>query len=243
MNPLRRTFILSATFILCTTVSISPAAASMLPPASVSANIHAQGSETVKRVEEALHRLRLPVGTVDGIFDGETQKGICAWRGLTGKKESRLKLSPGEREELLTTLAPAGGALTVPRKFIAGMNISKTCQVLFWVKKNNGGEKNLRGVFKVSTGASGHTTPSGIYRVDRQINGWHESTGYPGAMMYRPKYFNGGIAMHGSITDAYVLPYPASHGCVRMLHKDIDKLWRAGVSHGTAVHVYGEWGR
>ncbi len=59
--------------------------------------------------------------------------------------------------------------------------------------------------------------------------------------MYRPKYFNGGIALHGSITDSYVLPYPASHGCVRMLHADVDTLWRSGVDVGTPVYVYGLW--
>jgi lipoprotein-anchoring transpeptidase ErfK/SrfK len=47
--------------------------------------------------------------------------------------------------------------------------------------------------------------------------------------------------VHGSATDALVLPYPASHGCVRMLHSAIDELWANGVGIGTKVLVYGNW--
>ncbi|SDG93375.1 Putative peptidoglycan binding domain-containing protein [Sinosporangium album] len=53
-------------------------------------------------------------------------------------------------------------------------------------------------------------TPVGDYRVYRQNNGWQ--TG-PLGSMYKPMYFRGGIAMHGSTS---VPLYPASHGCVRL---------------------------
>ena len=46
--------------------------------------------------------------------------------------------------------------------------------------------------------------------------------------MYRSLYFSGGQAIHGSHSDTYVVTYPASHGCVRMLHRDVDWLWRKG---------------
>ena len=53
--------------------------------------------------------------------------------------------------------------------------------------------------------------------------------------------FSGGQAMHGSATDALVRTYPASHGCVRMLHRDIDALQAGGVGNGTLVRVIGTW--
>ena len=40
--------------------------------------------------------------------------------------------------------------------------------------------------------------------------------------MYRPRYFNGGIAVHGY---GSVPPYPASHGCVRVSLAAMDWIW------------------
>jgi hypothetical protein len=189
-------------------------------------------------VEKHLNSLGLPVGKVNGTYDAETHKGWCAWRELTGRHASTKALNG---KDVTAILATTKDDFVLTDNHITGININKTCQVMIWVTDPKDSPRHVRGVFKVSSGGSGHTTPSGNYHINRQINGWHESTMYAGAMMYRPKYFSGGIAMHGSYTDSLVLPYPASHGCVRMLHKDIDKLWAAQVNPGTAVHVYGDW--
>jgi lipoprotein-anchoring transpeptidase ErfK/SrfK len=53
--------------------------------------------------------------------------------------------------------------------------------------------------------------------------------------------FSGGQALHGSATDRLVTTSPASHGCVRMLHRDIDALQSGGVDNGTLVRVFGAW--
>lgn len=68
-------------------------------------------------------------------------------------------------------------------------------------------------------------TPDGIFVIDRQVeDGWRE--GDLGDI-YRPKYFNKGIALHG----AYKIPnYPASHGCVRMSTPAMDFLWSADLA-------------
>lgn len=79
-------------------------------------------------------------------------------------------------------------------------------------------------------------TPSGFFVVDRErSNGWWN--GDLGEI-YRPKYFNGGIAFHGS----KVIPnYPASHGCVRVSTSAMDMIWDSGlVPRKTVVWVYGE---
>jgi N-acetylmuramoyl-L-alanine amidase len=77
-------------------------------------------------------------------------------------------------------------------------------------------------------------TPKGRFRVQRaRPDGWWE--GDLGSI-YRPIYFRGGIAFHGS---AVVPAYPASHGCVRVSVDAMDKLWDMGVLPLFAdVHVY-----
>jgi peptidoglycan hydrolase-like protein with peptidoglycan-binding domain len=77
-------------------------------------------------------------------------------------------------------------------------------------------------------------TPDGIFVVDREREkGWH---GGDLGDIYRPKFFNGGIALHGS----YEVPnYPASHGCVRMSTGAMDMIWRDELAPiGTTVWVH-----
>jgi peptidoglycan hydrolase-like protein with peptidoglycan-binding domain len=68
-------------------------------------------------------------------------------------------------------------------------------------------------------------TPDGIFVINRQVEkGWR--TGDLGDI-YRPKYFNLGIGLHG----AYKIPnYPASHGCVRMSTPAMDFIWSADLA-------------
>ena len=103
-------------------------------------------------------------------------------------------------------------------------------------------ERQVLRVVPVSTGRVGvYDTHLGSFRVQWAVDKWWQSTIYTDGLMYRPFFFNGGQALHGSITDALVMWYPASHGCVRMLHKDIDALWKAGFGRGDRVYVYGTW--
>lgn len=61
-------------------------------------------------------------------------------------------------------------------------------------------------------------TPLGSYRIERYIHGWR----YVGlGALYRPWYFDGPYAIHGSLS---VPAYPASHGCVRVTVRDADWL-------------------
>ncbi len=102
----------------------------------------------------------------------------------------------------------------------------------------------VRKVLPVSSGngalyanASGRlvraNTPEGRFTFRRRVNGWRIS--YLGGL-YRPFYFRGGYAVHGS---SRVPAYPASHGCVRVPIRDMDylanQLWL-----GMPVYVYGK---
>jgi peptidoglycan hydrolase-like protein with peptidoglycan-binding domain len=67
-------------------------------------------------------------------------------------------------------------------------------------------------------------TPSGLHNVNRERpDGWWE--GDLGEI-YRPKYFVGGVAVHGSNS---IPNYPASHGCVRVSVPAMDWIWDSGI--------------
>lgn len=61
-------------------------------------------------------------------------------------------------------------------------------------------------------------TPLGEFRIERNIPGWRYVGGWG---LYRPWYFDGPYALHGSL---HVPAYPASHGCVRVTLTDADWL-------------------
>ncbi|GAB3570224.1 hypothetical protein GCM10027344_35680 [Spelaeicoccus albus] len=77
-------------------------------------------------------------------------------------------------------------------------------------------------------------TPRGQFTVSRQIDGPRQSKlGY----LWRPKYFNGGIALHGEHND--VPAYASSHGCVRVTDAAMNWIWDTDqVPIGTKVWVY-----
>jgi len=77
------------------------------------------------------------------------------------------------------------------------------------------------------------TTPRGSFTIYRQVDGLREA---PLGTLYRPKYFHGGIALHGS---GSIPAHPASHGCARVTNSAMDMLWASGRAEiGTSVLVY-----
>ena len=82
-------------------------------------------------------------------------------------------------------------------------------------------------------GTSIAITPPGVYSTYYEVNKWDVG---PLGGLYRPKYFNRGIAVHGSYS---VPPYPASHGCVRVSLAAMDWIWLNNMMpRGTKVVVY-----
>src|SRR5680860_1417965 len=99
-------------------------------------------------------------------------------------------------------------------------------QVLYLI---NGG--SIVKILPVSTGTEGWRTPPGHFSILRKLNYWRRS---PLGLLYKPSYFNGGIAIHG----AYSVPvYPASHGCVRVPYWTTDALYPQ-LPIGMSVDVY-----
>ncbi len=75
----------------------------------------------------------------------------------------------------------------------------------------------------VSTGKSGHTTPTGVFSILQKAR-HHRSNIYSNAPMpFMQRLTWSGIALHASNS---VPGYPASHGCVRLPHGFAGKLFK-----------------
>lgn len=107
------------------------------------------------------------------------------------------------------------------------LEIDKSRQVLYVVR---GGE--IAHIISVSTaGIPGWFTPEGHFSIYRKVGYWDPS---PLGVLYKPMYFTGGYAVHGSPS---VPPYPASHGCVRTPLWLTDWLYATN-DYGESVFVY-----
>lgn len=196
-----------------------------------SLRVGSRGQE-VLALEDRLASLSYMVGKVDGVFDRATYHGVIAFQKVEGLPRN------GKGDTLtLKRLAIASRphpAFVTP---LDHLEVDIPRQVVFVVR---GGE--VAAVLPTSTGsnrlftAQGWTrravTPNGAFKVARKINGLRIS---PLGELYKPSYFNGGIAFHGNPS---VPAYPASHGCVRLPMQFADWFF-ANAPVGMAVYVYG----
>ncbi|MGH9151248.1 MAG: L,D-transpeptidase family protein, partial [Acidimicrobiales bacterium] len=168
-------------------------------------------------------------GSVDGRFSPLTTQQVYAFQKANGLPRDG-HLDAGEMR-LLETAAPVTPRTTSGRV----VEIDKTRQIIIvavdgrteWVFNTSTGNGRTYGRGKVAV------TPEGRFRVVRQIDGLRISEL---GELFRPKYFVGGYAIHGSPS---VPPFPASHGCVRVTNAAINFIWANGVMPlGAEVHVY-----
>ncbi len=189
------------------------------------------------QMEMDLDALGLPTGKVDGYGNASTRRALCAYRDLNGLGATRRQ--PGAA--LLSSISSASELPLLPRKlFGVKALVSLTCQTAYVT--NNAGV--VVRVLPVSTGKDNgyHETRRGFKRVYWKYNGWQASSlfpepdGRPG--LYRPIYFDRGIAFHG--VRKPVKTKPQSHGCVRTWPKDQDWLWKR-LKVRDKVFVYGNY--
>lgn len=179
-----------------------------VPPAGLAPGA---SGEQVRLLEQRLDALHFDVGTVDGVYDGNTAAGVTAYQKVFGLPRSgRATQDVVDHLPLAQPPAPlvAGGGPT-------RVEIDLPRQVLFLYQGDA-----LHRILPVSTGTGKRfcdegecgiaVTPSGAYRVQRRIAGWRKSNL---GRLYNPLYFRGGIAIHGFPS---VPAQPASHGCVRI---------------------------
>jgi peptidoglycan hydrolase-like protein with peptidoglycan-binding domain len=185
----------------------------------------------VLSVQQRLSSLGYWLGAPDGTYGYLTSQAVMALQKSAGIGRDGV-FGPATRRALQAGVRPQsriGGT---------GVEIDLQRQVLLVVR---GGAVTT--ILNTSTGngepfemygrQSRAVTPPGTFSVFRTVDGNDEG---PLGDLWRPRYFNGGIAVHGA---ASVPAYPASHGCARVSNAAMDMIWaRALMPVGSRVVVY-----
>lgn len=190
-----------------------------------------RGSSVV-HLQQRLNAVGYWCGAADGVFGGQTQQAVFALQKAWSLTRDGV-VGPN-------TWARVASNARRPARYGAGhrIEIDKARQLALVVWGST-----VRYTLNTSTGANkpfyawgrwyDGRTPSGKFTVYSHVNGWQ--TGALGSL-YKPYYFNGGIALHGSSS---VPTYNASHGCCRLSVSAQDMLIRGGyVTNGRQIYVY-----
>ncbi len=201
----------------------------------------ASGGETA-RIQQRLVDLNFWTGAVDGSYGLTTKQAVMAFQKYSG-----LTTSGSVDQATADALTAATEQARATADAGTLVEVDKTKQLLFFVV-----DGRTQWIFNTST-ASGKAyeeedqntpgeivkgvadTPNGLHKVNRErpVGWWEGDLG----RIYRPKYFVGGVAVHGSNS---VPNYPASHGCVRVSTQAMDYIWETGMMPmGIPVWVHG----
>jgi lipoprotein-anchoring transpeptidase ErfK/SrfK len=193
-----------------------------------------ENSERVATIQQRLQYLGYHLTAVDGAYGGETQQALWALQKAGGLYRDGV-VGPETQRALDKGVAPrprstSGKVLEIDiaRQLVLAVENGKVVRTINAASGN--GER-----FQTQGRTYTASTPRGDFAVYREIDGMHASTLELGDM-WRPKYFNGAIAVHGS---GSVPPFPASHGCVRVSNAAMNWIWDVwGAPAGTRVLVY-----
>ncbi len=190
------------------------------------------GGQSVLALQQRLVDLGYWLGSADGHYGQLTRQAVMAFQKAEGLGRDGVA-GPATQGRL------AGAGRQSSRVGGTGLEIDLERQILMiveggevrWVINTSTGNNET---YTSSTGGSAQAvTPPGSFSIYREIDGVREA---PLGTLYRPKYFNGGIALHGS---GSIPAHPASHGCARVTNSAMDMLWASGVAAiGTPVTVY-----
>ena len=233
------TTLVPTTTVAPTTTTLPEVTPLLMPLVAVERN---DGLETA-RIQERLLELGFWLQLVDGDFGGTTKQAVMAFQKYVGL-EPTASVDQATADALTLATTRAVGLSNEPGTLV---EVDKDKQVLFimnsgkllWALNISTGsgqyflEMNQKDLVTWETGRS--LTPSGRYKINREKpEGWWDGDL---GQIYRPKYFNGGIAVHGSMK---IPNYPASHGCVRVSTQAMDMIWASGLlPKKTSVWVYG----
>ncbi len=216
-----------------TTTPPPPTTTTTLPAAADGALELGESGAEVAALQARLDELGYWHGDSDGRYGQLTRQAVMAFQKAEGLGRDGVA-GPATQAALAAAARPA------PQEPAGDhVEIDLARQILLVVE---GGQ--TRWVLNTSTGngeayahPSGGTgvavTPTGRFTIEREIDGLREA---PLGPLYRPKYFTGGIAIHGA---GSIPATPASHGCARVTNAAMDLLWGSGVTAlGTPVLVY-----
>jgi peptidoglycan hydrolase-like protein with peptidoglycan-binding domain len=215
----------------------SPAPATSAPtqppaaPKPQKLKVGAKGAK-VTALQQRLTELGYWNGKADGNFGSVTQQAVYAVQKAAGVGRDGV-VGPKTQKALDEGVRPKAKSTS---GHIVEINLKR--QLLMLV--DNG---EVTTIFNTATGSNQHyvfegntylaVTPRGHFTVSRQIDGQRDG---PLGPLWRPKYFNGGIAVHGAPN---VPPYPASHGCARLTNSAINWIWANNkIPLKTKVWVY-----
>jgi peptidoglycan hydrolase-like protein with peptidoglycan-binding domain len=230
---------------------IELAALSYIPPAPIATPAvevpliavgKTDGAETA-RVQARLLELGFWLQATDGDYGLTTAQAVMAFQKYHG-----IDATASVDEQTATMLSAAGERATGLADAGILVEIDKSRQLVFivqdglavWTLNSSTGSEipyeavNDKDPTKIEKGDA--VTPVGLYHTERERpEGW-----WAGDLgeIYRPKYFVGGIAVHGSNS---IPNYPASHGCVRVSVPAMDFIWETDLMPlGIKVWVHGE---
>ena len=173
-------------------------------------------------LEGRLAQLGYWPGALDGRFDDDTFHAVVALQKAAGATRDGA-VGPD------TLRALAAGVRPAPRSSAGRViEVDLRHQLLLVVV-----DGRVDAIFDTSTGSPRTPTAPGHWKITRHIDALRRS---PLGLLYRPKYFHGGAAIHGFTS---VPPHAASHSCVRVTYHSMDRIWAAGLAPvGTPVWVY-----
>ena len=214
------------------TTTIPPAIVEVGPMDPPIQAIGRNGGAETSRVQMRLLQLGFWVAGADGDYGLTTSQAVMAFQKYMGFDDPSGSVDQQTADALTAeTIRPVARANSGTL-----VEVDKAKQLLFFVI-----DGRVEWVLNVSTGngeeyteADQNTpgevisgvslTPSGLHSVNRERpDGWWEGDL---GQIYRPKYFVGGVAVHGSSS---IPNYPASHGCVRVSVPAMDWIWESGI--------------
>lgn len=177
--------------------------------------------DDVRELEADLDELGYWPGPVEGTFDTDTEHAVVAL-------EKAAELPRDGVVDVAVHAALAGRVLPVVER-TSGRHVEVQLAQQLVVVVQDG---VVLTVLDTSTGSRPGSTPTGRWSITREIDALRRS---PLGLLYRPKYFVRGVALHGYTS---VPPTAASHGCVRLTYHAMDQVWEQDLMPiGTPVIV------
>lgn len=218
-----------------TTTTVPPTTTTTAPPPPAADGVLELGESgpEVAALQERLSELGFWLGQPDGGFGQLTRQAVMAFQKANGLSRDGAA-GPATLAALATAGRPApadpsGNHLEIDldRQLLLVVEGGQTR----WAINTSTG--NGEAYASPGGGTAVASTPRGSFTIYRQIDGRREA---PLGTLYRPKYFTGGIALHGS---GSIPAHPASHGCARLTNSAMDLLWSSGLAEiGTPVLVH-----
>ncbi|MFD6141188.1 L,D-transpeptidase family protein [Promicromonospora sp. NPDC060271] len=191
-------------------------------------------SNRVGKLQQRLKDLGYFVTSVDKAYGSETQQAVFALQKAGGLYRDGVVGDATQKaadDGVVPKARTSSGKvleIDIDRQLVLAVENGKVVKVIN-ASSGNGETYEAKGATYTAY------TPRGSFAVYREENRMYASRLELGDM-WRPKFFTGGIAVHGS---ASVPAFPASHGCVRVSNSAMDWIWDTwGAPSGTPVVVY-----